>query len=376
MLVLVQYGEIGIKGKNRGTFERMLGANIRRALGSMLEGIALRDSRVFLEVSGSEKKVREALMKVFGIEWFAFAYECNKSADEIWKVVQKLKLKGKKIAVDTKRVDKSFPMKSQELSAEIGSRIVEKFGCKVDLEHPDVKVSIIIARNAYVYYEKIKGLGGLPVGSSGKVLCLLSGGIDSPVAAWMMMKRGCLVDFLHVHSFERWDAKKGAKIVALVKRIKEYGGEPRLYAVSYADFYAKAGGLPPEYELVVFRKYLYGLAEKVALEMGYGAVVSGDSLGQVASQTLQNIGAAESGLSVPVFRPLIALDKMEIVALAEKCGTYEISIKPYKDCCSLVAVSNPLTRAKKSEVERLAAEIGMDGLILKGFGSVSEHIKT
>ncbi len=374
MLVLAQYGEIGIKGKNRRTFENILIRNIRRALGEKLKDAELRESRVFLEVSGGEKEIRKALLTVFGIEWFAFAYECRKTPDEIWKLVQKAKMKGKKIAVETKRVDKSFPMKSQELSAEIGARIVKKYGCKVDLENPEVKVSIIIARNAYVYFEKIRGLGGLPVGSSGKVLCLLSGGIDSPVAAWMLMKRGCRVDFLHIYPFEKWDAKKGKKIMELIGRLEDYEGKSELLTIPYADFYAETGNISPGYELVVFRRYMYKLAERIAQEKGYGAIVSGDSLGQVASQTLENIGASQWGLSVPVFRPLIGMDKNEIIGLAEKIGTYEISIKPYKDCCSLVAISNPATRAKKEEVERFAGLVGLDKLVERGAGRLSKHI--
>ncbi|MEW5996516.1 MAG: tRNA uracil 4-sulfurtransferase ThiI [Candidatus Micrarchaeota archaeon] len=374
MLVLVQYGEIGIKGKNRRNFENLLVRNIRRALGNRLKAAELRESRVFLEVKGKEKEIRPALLKVFGIEWFAFAYECRKDIDDIWKAVQKAELKGKKIAVETKRVDKSFPMKSQEVSAEIGARIVKKFGCRVDLEHPDVRVGIIIARNAYVYFEKIRGPGGLPVGSSGRVLCLLSGGIDSPVAAWMMMKRGCTVDFLHVYPFEKWDAKKGKKILELKKKLEEYEGEAKLITVPYSDFYAETGKLSPGYELVVFRRYLYRLAERIALEKGYGAVVSGDSLGQVASQTLENMGAAQWGISVPVFRPLIGMDKKEIIGLAERVGAYGISIKPYKDCCSLVAISNPVTKAKMAEVERFAGLIGLDGIVKKSMGRISEHI--
>ncbi len=374
MLVLAQYGEIGTKGKNRPGFERLLLSNIKETMKGMLKSAKVRDSRIFLEVEGDAGEARSRLMKVFGIEWFAFARECGKGVDEIWEAVAGENLAGKGIAVETKRVDKSFPMKSQELSAEIGARIVKKFGCRVDLGNPDVRISIIIGRNAYVYTEKIKGLGGLPVGSSGRVLCLLSGGIDSPVAAWMMMKRGCSVDFLHVHAFEKWDGEKGKKISAMVGKVAEYGGRPRLYSVPYSDFYAQTGKVRPEYELVVFRRYLYRLAERVALEKGYGGIVSGDSLGQVASQTLENIGAAQSGLEVPVFRPLVAMDKMEIVALAEKTGTYSLSIEPYKDCCSLVAVSNPLTRARKAEVDRIAGEIGLEGIVEKSFRSISEHI--
>jgi len=188
------------------------------------------------------------------------------------------------------------------------------------------------------------------------------------------MKRGCRVDFLHLYPFEKWDRAKGKKILDLTGKLEEYEGKAELLLVPYADFYAETGKIPPGYELVVFRRYLYKLAEKIAQERGYGAIVSGDSLGQVASQTLGNIGASQWGLSVPVFRPLIGMDKKEIVQLAERIGTYGISIKPYKDCCSLVAVSNPATHAKKEEVERLAGLIRLEQLVERGVGRLSKHI--
>ncbi len=353
MIALIHYGEIGLKGGNRRHFEEKLAANVRKALGNKGE-VRIEQKRLFVEGKLNLKKTREALLKVFGIEWFALAEECEPTVEGIWKCVKKnLKnVEGKTFGVKTKRTDKNFPMKSMELSGEIGGRIHEATGSKVDLGNPEVTVHIIVLqKKAFVHFEKIKGLGGLPVGSAGRVLCLMSGGIDSPVAAWLMMKRGCEVDYLHVHSFEKNEKVKGTKIEKLVKILDSFQQrKANLLLVPYSHFYARTGEVERRYELVVFRKYLYALAEKIAREKDYGGIVSGDSLGQVASQTLENIAAAQHGLEVPVFRPLISMDKMEIVNIAERIGTYLESIKKYQDCCSLVSVSNPVTKAKKSIV--------------------------
>ncbi len=357
MIALIHYGEIGLKGKNRRHFEEKLASNVRKAFqGKVGATVHIEQKRIFAGFSGKvdEGKVRKALGEVFGIEWFALAEECEPTLVGIWGCVKKnlKKVEGKSFGVKTKRSDKNFPIKSMELSGEIGGRIQVATGAKVDLGNPEVTVHIIVLqKKAFVHFEKIKGLGGLPVGTAGKVLCLMSGGIDSPVAAWLMMKRGCEVDFLHVHPFDKNEKVKGTKIEKLVRILDSYQQrEGKILLVPYSGFYARTGEVERRYELVVFRRYLYNLAEKIALEKGYGGIVCGDSLGQVASQTLENISAAQHGLAVPVFRPLISMDKMEIVGVAEKIGTYAESIKEYQDCCSLVSVNNPVTKARKSIV--------------------------
>jgi len=366
MIALVHYGEIGLKGKNRRHFEEKLAANMRRALPEGAE-VRIEQKRIFVEGKLDEKKTKEALMRVFGIEWFALAEECEPKLESIWKTVKKnlKKVEGKTFGVVTKRSDKNFPMKSMEVSGEIGGRIHEATGAKVDLGNPEVRVHIIIlAKKAFVHFEKVKGLGGLPVGSAGRILCLMSGGIDSPVAAWLMMKRGCEVDFLHIHPFEENKKVKGTKIEKLIKILDLFQQRKgKLLAVPYSHFYARTGEVERRYELVVFRRYLYKLAEKISLEKDYLGIVSGDSLGQVASQTLENIGAAQAGLVVPVFRPLISMDKMEIVDIAEQIGTYKDSVKEYQDCCSLVSVDNPITRARAEIVANYCEEMKIGELI-------------
>lgn len=378
MLALIHYGEIGLKGGNRKYFENKLASNISKALRENCKGVNKSQARIIAETKGriSAAKLEEILGKVYGIEWFAIAQECEADIDSIWGVLKAElpRIKGKKFRVETKRSDKSFPMESMEVSKEIGARIVEATGAPVDLSNPEITVFIEIMRGkALVHFGKIRGLRGLPVGTSGRVLCLMSGGIDSPLAACMMMKRGCEVDFLHIHPFEQNKKVKGTKIEKLVRMLDGYQQrEGKLLLVPYTGFYARTGKVEAKYELVVFRKYLYKLAEKIALEKGYLGVVSGDSLGQVASQTIENIGAASSGLAVPVFRPLISMDKMEIVEGAQRIGTYEASIAKYQDCCSLVAVKNPATKAKREIVEKYYEEMEIEKLIKESLKEMGE----
>ena len=371
MLILAHYGEIGLKGKNRGVFERILLENVRRALGKECKKAEIREKRILVEAKS--RKALEGMEHVFGIEWFAEAERVEPGVKEIWGVVKKhgKEFRGKKIRVDAKRSDKGFPLTSMQVNERIGERMVKGLGCGVDLGNPEATVHAEIGKDdAFVYFEKVRGRGGLPVGSSGKVLCLFSGGIDSPVAAWMMMKRGCRVDFLHVHPFEKGAEVKGTKIEKIVKRLNEFQGASRILLIPYEEFYKCSFKLGKGYELVVFRRFLYKLAEMVAKDNGYKAVVSGDSLGQVASQTLENLIAAEWGMEVPVFRPLIGLDKMEIVGLSKKAGLYELSLGKYKDCCSLVAVKSPVTKAKREEVERLLGLMGKGELLKKSIGKL------
>lgn len=382
MLMLIHYGEIGLKGKNRGAFEDRLLSNIRKALGKRCSGAKIEQKRIFIEVKGKEGEITESLKKVSGIEWFAFVHECKPEIEGIWKCVGKElgRLGGKKFGVRTKRSDKDFPLKSMELSAEIGGRIVEATGAKVDLRNPEITVDIEIMRGkALVFFGKVRGVGGLPVGSAGKVLCLMSGGIDSPVAAQLMMKRGCEVDYLHVHQFEGKNAGRElakSKILKLVEILNAYQQrEAKLFAVPYSGFYARTGKVERRYELVVFRRYLYRLAERVAKEYGYLGIVGGDSLGQVASQTLENIACAQAGLEVPVFRPLICMNKMDIVSAAEGIGTYAESVKEYADCCSLVSVKNPVTKARRETVEEYYAEMGIGELIEENLGNLGGREK-
>ncbi len=387
MLYTVHCSEISLKGRNRYIFEDKLISNIRIALGNKLSKIEKIERRIYFESDLAESKVKDTLSRVFGIEWFARAYEIKKDKNKIEKFVVdyfiSFGLGEKTIKVETKRGDKRLPFTSMELSKDIGAALVEKLNCRADMHNPELRIYIEIMQQnkTFVHFEKIRGPGGLPIGSSGKVIALLSGGIDSPVASWMLMKRGANVIFLHVHSSVNEEKAKKSKIIELIRILAKWQNctttyfadhpddislesSTKIYFVDYSEFYKKTLAIPPKYELIMFRKFIYLLAQKIAERENARAIVSGDSLGQVASQTLENIYAINDGITLPIFRPLIGMNKKEIIEIAEKIGTYQISIKPYKDCCSLVA-RNPETKANADVVKKLSLDIDMEKIVAK-----------
>jgi tRNA uracil 4-sulfurtransferase len=376
MIYLLHTGEIAIKGANRHMFEDRLIHAVAYALRGTVSGIWREEKRVAVQTSMDDAPAREALARVFGVEWFSGAIEAKKDPDAIaeaaLQIAQKIPgMKDKSLAVVAKRADKSFPMTSMQLAAHAGAKIKDTTGCRIDLEHPDVLILIEVLNKdrAYVMHGKYRGPGGLPCGSGGRAVSLLSGGIDSPVASWMMMKRGMRVELLHVHPYPTHeDALKG-KIAALAHELAKWQSGTRLTVVSHTEFYMKALSIPPRMETVMFRMFCNRLAEKAAERDKCAAVITGDSLGQVASQTVENITAASLGLKMPVFRPLIGLDKREIIAMAEKIGTYNISLLDGKDCCSLISPEHPETRADSELALRTADDMKMDEIVEKALSA-------
>lgn len=369
-LFTVHYGESSLKGKNRYIFENKLISNIKEVLKNKIKKIEKIEKRIIFKAQGKETEIKDALSRIPGIEWYAKIYETTKNKEEISKTVlkhlTKYDIKNKAIRVDTKRCDKNFLFTSMELNRLIGAEVVKKFKCKVNLSKPDITIYIeIMQKNrAFVYFEKIQSIGGLPVGTSGKVIALFSGGIDSSVASWMLMRRGSKIIFLHIHSFSNEKEIKKSKIINIVKELGKWQNKAKIYFADYIEFYKKTFLIPPGYELILFRKFIYLLAQKIAKKEKSLAIVSGDSLGQVASQTLENIYAINQGLEIPVFRPLIGINKNEIIHIAKKIKTYELSIQKYKDCCSLVA-QNPETKAKLEKTKYIEEKINIDEIVLK-----------
>jgi thiamine biosynthesis protein ThiI len=264
-------------------------------------------------------------------------------------------------AVRVNRVDKGLPVHSRDIGVRLGDVVRARTSWKVDLDDPDFIVQIdAYPDGVYVYPGKRRGIGGLPVGTGGRVLALLSGGIDSPVAAFMMAKRGCTVDAFHMAASHVHDFDAGGSVVGrLAAAISRYGIRTRLHIAPYTFFDLALTGEPTGYELVLFRRFLMRCAERLATQVGAGALVTGDSLGQVASQTLENLAAASRPVTLPVLRPLIGMNKQEIIELARGIGTFEISIEPYKDCCALIA-RNPRTRSEHEKLTQLEAELFPD----------------
>jgi len=370
LVTLIHYGELSLKGKNRSLFENKLKENIERETGGKVTKYRGR----FVLENGEP----ELLKYVFGISWYAEALRVDKNYDSIRDIILSKvdkELPGKSsFAVFVKRSDKSFPQTSMELENDIGSEISKRFAIKVNLKNPELSVFIEIADDVYVHFTKKQGLKGLPVDVSGNVLSLLSGGIDSPVASYLMMKRGCRVNFIHFHVFSNNSLIKDTKMRYVFEILNKYQSNSRIYLVPYYQFemaVLKAVNTRG-YELVLFRRFMVRVAERIALQYGFKALVTGDSLGQVASQTMENIAQITNTVSMPIFQPLIAYDKQEIVDLAKKVGTYELAIENYKDCCSIVS-ANPRTKAKKNQIQLLEERMKIDDVIEKTLELVSVY---
>ncbi len=375
-VALVHYGEIGTKGANRHIFENALVENIKWTLKDKTSDVLRISGRVLVRLKSDvcSEEIKQALGRVFGIAWFALAYESAQDMGAMIKdILRKLtehNIKAKSFMIQTKRADKNFPYTSIEVNKIIGARILESTGMSVDLENPDVTVFIELANGkAYLYFEKVRGLGGLPVGVSGKVLSLLSGGLDSPVAAWLMMKRGCHVDFLHLHALRDTQEVRESKVFEIFRHLSSFCKDSKLFVAPFYKFLEKALKAPIKLELVLFRKFMLKLAEVLAKREGYLGMVTGDSIGQVASQTLRNIWSAQRGLDLPVYRPLLTYDKEEIIRLAKRIGTYELSLKKYKDCCSIIA-RHPETSSKPEIVQEIWDKLGLEEAVIGTVGLI------
>jgi thiamine biosynthesis protein ThiI len=362
--------EISLKGKNRPSFEHTLMHNMAQALSPLGRfSLVERGGRIIAagKADFDSEAAKRALSRTFGVDNVAVCLVAKPDIEDISRLALSFapELAGHSMKVEAKRSDKRFPMTSQEVGRAIGALLVEK-GCSVDLENPEKTLYVdILSDMALVYTQRVKGPAGLPVGSSGKVLSLLSGGIDSPVASWLMMKRGCQVDFLHVHNGEA----KDQKIIRIAEALRNYSPrKTKLVFAPYTEFYKKTMEVDPRYETIVFRRFLFRLASAFAAEHGHKAMVTGDSVGQVASQTVENIFATDSAADVPVFRPLVGFNKQEIIDLAIKIGTYDMSLEEYKDCCSLVSGRNPSTSVPLDIALRIEEQISMKDIVEKTLG--------
>jgi len=367
--VLIHYGELGLKGLNRPLFEKKLIENIRRVLNGLeYEKIRKMQGRIILELTEKSdiRKIEESLKKVFGIAWFGFCFTKTATMENIKELVRnRIKLEvGTKARVSSKRADKTLPFTSMDVNRELGAYLVKKFKVKISLKEPQKEIFVeLVEGKAYIFDKKFKGLYGLPVGVSGKVLHLLSGGIDSPVAAWLLMKRGCEVDFLHFHAFQEFDERKGAKILRLVEILTQYCFKSRVFFVPFYPFEAEAVEAPVRYRLILFRRFMVKIAEEIASKYGIKALGSGENLAQVSSQTLENMAEISRATSLTILRPLLTYEKNETVNLARQIGTFEISTLPYKDCCSLFMTKHPVTKAKSEIVESIERRLSLNDAI-------------
>jgi thiamine biosynthesis protein ThiI len=370
--VVVHYHEVGLKKGNRDYFENRLCHNIRKAL--VASDVAPSEVRrvtgrilVQFPQATDMAAVREALGRVFGIAYFAEAWNSGQSFEEMernaWELIRQKSFGS--FRIDTRRSQKSFPYTSVEVNQRVGAYVKERSGARVDLENAERTCWIEVSeRYALMYTERQRGPGGLPAGTSGKVAVLLSGGIDSPVAAWKMTKRGCRALFVHFHSFPYTNKESQEKAKQLAERLAEYQFGAKLYLVPFSEVQRHIMvDTPIETRVILYRRHMMRLAEQIARREGIRVLVTGDSVGQVASQTIENIEVISRAVSMPILRPLVGDDKVDIIDLARHIGTYEISIQPDQDCCSLFVPKHPETKANLRDVEesekRLDVEAAM-----------------
>jgi tRNA uracil 4-sulfurtransferase len=375
-ILLIHYSEIGTKGRNRGYFERRLRDDVRARLGADAVEIKLDNGRLVapLAADHDKERVREALKQVFGIAWHAFGRQVPRDEASLKTFCVEAARGAEGAAsfkVYVKRVDKAYPMSSDALARSLGAAVAEAAGLKVDLENHDLGIHVeVLPDKALLFTQKTEGLRGMPRGSSGRILCLFSGGIDSPVAAWAMMKRGAQVDLLHFHPYATNAEVAGTKITQQHVALKAFNPKSVLYLVPHHHFQTAAAlKAPPSYETVLFRRYMLRTAQAFAQRRNLLALVTGDALGQVASQTLENMAAAQAGLDLPVFQPLVSFDKDEIVRLAQKIGTFDLSNLPYKDCCSLMS-KRPKTNVAVETCRALETDLDMGELVNRTLAEV------
>lgn len=354
-LILVKYGELALKGDNRTYFENKLVKNIKNALNGY-EDIKVEKThgRIYIEYPGNVNDIIDKLKKVFGIVGITIAKKVDLNIETIYKTAIDIMREhsGKSFKVETRRPNKSFPYESMEISRMVGAKVLENVdNIYVDVHNPDVILNIEIRERAYLYIGVIDGIGGMPLGTNGKAMVLLSGGIDSPVAAWMMMKRGVEVEAIYFHSPPYTQERAKDKVIDLCKTLTEYGQIIYLHVVNFTDFQlAIYDKCPPKMTTIIMRRMMMRVAENIARKYDAMALVTGESLGQVASQTIESLYCTNAVVKMPVFRPLIGMDKSEIVELAQKIGTYDISIRPYEDCCTIFVPKHPLIKPVLEDV--------------------------
>jgi len=370
--IVIHYQEIALKGKNRPWFLGRLVRNLRRAL-SDLDVIEVRALMGRIEVrlgAGTNREAAgERVRRTFGIANFSYARRTALDIDVIARdILEDLGDRScQSFRVSVRRADKRFPMTSPQVEREIGARIQQARGWAVDLDEAELTIHVeLLTGEAFYFFGKERGAGGLPTGTAGRVTCLLSGGIDSPVAAHRMMKRGCVASFVHFHSYPILSRASMEKARELVQLLTMWQQRSRLYLVAFGDIQQQVVlAVPGPMRVIVYRRLMLRIAEKIALARGAKALVTGDVVGQVASQTLENLQVIGSVATLPLFRPLIGMDKEEIMAEARALGSYPISIVPDQDCCTLFTPRNPLTRGRLAHVEAAERALPIDTIVDK-----------
>lgn len=381
-LFIVRFGETALKGKNKSYFEKKLVDRVKKIL-RKFSGVDVYREEGLVFVSANSENSQEELVgeisKVFGISSISPAVETNPNMEDIYETAVNFmmnlieKESVRTFKVEAKRADKNFPVKSPEIARLVGGEVLK--GCKVlkvDVRNPQVCLHVDVRRDkAYIYRKKIQGYGGLPLGTNGKGMLLLSGGIDSPVAGWMMAKRGMSIEAIHFHSYPYTSRRAQEKVEELARQISIYCGDFKLHIVNLLPVQEEIIKTCPEEETTILvRRCMMKIAEKVGEQTGAKTLITGESLGQVASQTTESIVCTDQSVAMPVLRPLIAMDKVDIMDVAKKIGTYETSILPYEDCCTVFLPKHPVTRPKLESILHSEEKLNVDKLVAEAMKNV------
>lgn len=368
-VVIIRYAEIHLKGKNRGFFERVFTVNLERALKGLRHELRRTSGRYLVENFDEARidEICERVRNVFGVHSYSVGIKTEDTLDAIYCAAESVCPTSGTFKVESHRADKRYPMTSMQINAEIGGRLLAKFhGLKVDVHHPDAYVYIDVRENgsALVFGEFCKGRGGMPVGTSGKGLLLISGGIDSPVAGYMMAKRGMTVEYLHFHSYPYTNELAKEKVIRLAKTLSQYTGVHRLNTVSVTkiqeEIHTKCAA---ELNVTLLRRFMFRIAERFARKGGLQCLVTGESLGQVASQTIEGMTSSNAVVTLPVLRPLVGFDKDEIIERSRDIGTYDISVEPYEDCCTVFLPEFPAIKPKLHDIEEEEKKLDVAALV-------------
>lgn len=373
-ILIVKYGEIGVKGKNRYLFENKLIKNIKNMLKPLGEYNVYKEyGRIYVDVNDDNyEEVMEEVRKVFGIVGVCPGIKAEKDYDVLKAtalklIEQKIEEGAKTFKVESRRGDKSLPLTSQEMSIDIGGYILSnvKDRIKVDVRNPEVKVRCEYRElNTMVYTDSVPGYGGLPMGTAGKAMSLLSGGIDSPVATWMVAKRGMDIECIHFHTYPFTSERSREKVLDLARTLSRYCGPIKVHCCNILEIEKEiTEKLNREETTIHSRRFMMMITQRLAEQRHCQAIVTGESIGQVASQTIYGLTCTNAVCSLPVFRPLIAMDKSDIIDIAQEIGTYDISIVPEEDCCSVFAPKKPITKPKLDRIEKSEEKLDIEALI-------------
>lgn len=377
-VIIIRYSEIHLKGNNRDFFESALISNIKMSLKGIEYDFARSNARYVIRNFDETRidEIIDIISNVFGVHSLSVAEEVDSVYDDIVRAALLFAPNDGSFKVSTNRADKRFPMPSMKLSAEVGGEILEQHpNLKVDLFNPQHTVNIDIRENGktFVYSKIIKAVNGMPVGTGGKGIVMLSGGIDSPVAAYMMAKRGMTLRAVHFHSFPYTSMQAKQKVLDLASIIKKYTLRMTVDVVSFTEIQtAIHEKCPEEYMITIMRRFMMRIAERLARINSAGAIITGESLGQVASQTLESLTSTNSVATLPVFRPLIGFDKDEIIEISQRIGAFETSILPYEDCCTIFLPKRPVTKPRLSAVEKVESALDVKTLV----NNALENIET